>query len=149
MESRVVKAIVVVAWAIDYIGVFFFFLMIGPPPRSTLFPYTTPSRSARLPVRVRDPPPAAGHRGARDAARDPASRAGGDPHGPPPRHARRAALCRRELRRGAAAAVCGVRQDPARAAALSRSAALPSRSAPAPVRRHGPHAAAPYGRDGL
>src|SRR5258708_36706591 len=34
---------------------FFFFLMIGPPPRSTLFPYTTLFRSAlaqRLPERA-------------------------------------------------------------------------------------------------
>src|SRR2546422_2301280 len=39
---------------------FFFFLMIRRPPRSTLFPYTTLFRSARVPGRgegARRPPP--------------------------------------------------------------------------------------------
>src|SRR5690348_17641385 len=35
----------------------FFFLMIRPPPRSTLFPYTTLFRSRRVARRGRGPPP--------------------------------------------------------------------------------------------
>src|SRR3712207_8467330 len=34
---------------------FFFFLMIRRPPRSTLFPYTTLFRSRLYPITVRDP----------------------------------------------------------------------------------------------
>src|SRR5215203_6639692 len=55
---------------------FFFFLMIRRPPRSTLFPYTTLFRSGRLPA------------GPRDLVRSPLRRpwpAGGSPAGPPPR----------------------------------------------------------------
>src|SRR5947199_163008 len=36
---------VVGLWPILYVSVYFFFLMIRPPPRSTLFPYTTLFRS--------------------------------------------------------------------------------------------------------
>src|SRR5207249_7425572 len=36
---------------------FFFFLRLRPPPRSTLFPYTTLFRSGALPVAVAPPPP--------------------------------------------------------------------------------------------
>src|SRR2546430_9874581 len=43
----------------DYTRVLFFFLMIRRPPRSTLFPYTTLFRSARL---VEDPPGQQVHR---------------------------------------------------------------------------------------
>src|SRR5439155_24417365 len=52
----------------------YFFLIIRPPPRSTLFPYTTLFRSVRLPVdsvRSQDDPglePAGGARGDRDQA---------------------------------------------------------------------------------
>src|SRR6266566_8267365 len=47
--------------------VYFFFLMIRRPPRSTLFPYTTlfrsrPGSAAELPP----PPPGSGHRGSGD-----------------------------------------------------------------------------------
>src|SRR5215203_7089631 len=45
---------------------FFFFLMIRRPPRSTLFPYTTLFRSRRPPGRCRRPSPAASARGRRD-----------------------------------------------------------------------------------
>src|SRR3989337_4013617 len=49
------------------IRVFFFFLMIRRPPRSTLFPYTTLFRSQRAPLLV--PPDRAGSRRG-DAGRD-------------------------------------------------------------------------------
>src|ERR1017187_10851852 len=39
----------------DWCGLFFFFLMIRRPPRSTLFPYTTLFRSAN-PVRQEEEP---------------------------------------------------------------------------------------------
>src|SRR6266851_8135236 len=48
-------------WAI-LCSIFFFFLMIRRPPRSTLFPYTTLFRSAGDAVRLLQPPDApAGH----------------------------------------------------------------------------------------
>src|SRR5574337_1931809 len=37
------------AWLRSRFSLFFFFLMIRRPPRSTLFPYTTLFRSAQLP----------------------------------------------------------------------------------------------------
>src|SRR2546430_3963368 len=44
------------------VGLFFFFLMIRRPPRSTLFPYTTLFRSAdRVPARRRSGQPASRH----------------------------------------------------------------------------------------
>src|SRR5437773_4623036 len=49
---------------------FFFFLMIRPPPRSTLFPYTTLFRSRRGPVGGRKAPRAACFRPRRYARRD-------------------------------------------------------------------------------
>src|SRR5207248_11587979 len=36
-----------------HVFLFFFFLMLRPPPRSTLFPYTTLFRSRRAPLRER------------------------------------------------------------------------------------------------
>src|SRR5690349_22407629 len=55
--------------------VFFFFLMIRRPPRSTLFPYTTLFRSAGGPVAAAHLPPRRGHR--------PPGRSGGrSPHCP-------------------------------------------------------------------
>src|SRR2546428_7953973 len=36
---------------IEFVFLFFFFLMIRRPPRSTLFPYTTLFRSAMIPMR--------------------------------------------------------------------------------------------------
>src|SRR2546422_10970150 len=59
---------------------FFFFLMIRRPPRSTLFPYTTLFRSRHLrPGRPGGVPPAAGDgdRGAGARPRRPARGAGG------------------------------------------------------------------------
>src|SRR6266850_6111072 len=55
-------------------GVFFFFLMIRRPPRSTLFPYTTLFRSARRPggrhaARTRERPARARRRAAPSRAR--------------------------------------------------------------------------------
>src|SRR5207247_2009458 len=61
------------------------------------------ARLARLAVRVRDPPPAAGHRGARDAARDPESRAGGASQGPPPPQPTAASPARRARASGCTA----------------------------------------------
>src|SRR5438552_14432340 len=50
-------------------SLFFFFLMIRPPPRSTLFPYTTLFRSRRLAERrepvLLDPAPGGRERGER------------------------------------------------------------------------------------
>src|SRR5438874_8931703 len=105
----------------------FFFLMIRRPPRSTLFPYTTLFRSEGVALRLRAPAPAARHRRAGHAARHPAPRPGRDPQRAASRHAGRPALPGGQLRRRAAAAVRGVRQDAARAAALPEPAALPGR----------------------
>src|SRR5438132_3820659 len=38
---------------LSFLSLFLFFLMIRPPPRSTLFPYTTLFRSRRRPARSR------------------------------------------------------------------------------------------------
>src|SRR2546421_1200762 len=50
----------------DRLLIYFFFLMIRRPPRSTLFPYTTLFRSVAVPVgradRRREDPPLHGHR---------------------------------------------------------------------------------------
>src|SRR3712207_9266277 len=64
-------------YATSYVGVFFFFLMIRRPPRSTLFPYTTLFRSR----------PARGRRRARPGPRRPPRSAG--------RRRRRRARCPR------------------------------------------------------
>src|SRR6267154_5959389 len=49
MRSK--KSISVLLSSIVYVGLFFFFLMIRRPPRSTLFPYTTLFRSSpRVPM---------------------------------------------------------------------------------------------------
>src|SRR6266536_3422156 len=44
-----------VAWSPDGREIWFFFLMIRRPPRSTLFPYTTLFRSPPCPQDLRDP----------------------------------------------------------------------------------------------
>src|SRR6266567_598083 len=79
--------------------VFFFFLMIRRPPRSTLFPYTTLFRSAhhlKVPaVPDADPAPPAGLPG-------PAVHLGPDPHRPVPVvRRRRAVRADRAVRHGA------------------------------------------------
>src|SRR3712207_9241839 len=53
--------------------VFFFFLMIRRPPRSTLFPYTTLFRSPRIAAAQQDRPDAAraGHTGRGERQLDP------------------------------------------------------------------------------
>src|SRR3989454_422371 len=83
---------------------------------------------------------------ARGAARDPASRSGGDPPGGAPRADRQPALPRGELRGHAAPALRRVREDAARAAALSRSPTLRGRAAASAVRRDRQHVAAAHGR---
>src|SRR5207237_442997 len=103
---------------------------------------------ARLAVRLRHSPSASGFHRPRHPARHPAPRPGRDPHRAAPHRTRRAALPSRELRRGAAPAVCGVRENAARAAAVSRPAPLSRRPAPPALRRHRPHAAALDGRHG-
>src|ERR1017187_10584255 len=45
-------------YSVSLLSVFFFFLMIRRPPRSTLFPYTTLFRSARFLSRTAHCPPA-------------------------------------------------------------------------------------------
>ena len=122
-----------------------------PRPLARDVPDGRLARGARLEglaVRVRHPQAAAGQRGTRRAARHPAPRPGRDPHRPAALHARRAAVCRRQLRRGPAPTVRGIRQDAARAAALPRPAGRPGRPADSAVRRHGPHPAAPHGCGG-
>src|SRR2546430_16208852 len=76
---------------------FFFFLMIRRPPRSTLFPYTTLFRSGILPCHPTGHPRRAGRRwtpGRRDVGTLPLSRA---PHDRAP-HRRRGARPRAVLR---------------------------------------------------
>src|SRR5262245_63970303 len=52
-----------------FICIYFFFLMIRRPPRSTLFPYTTLFRSATGTVSADSPRPGSGY--GRPGARDP------------------------------------------------------------------------------
>src|SRR5256885_10061145 len=49
-------------FVVSFVYIFFFFLMIRRPPRSTLFPYTTLFRSVLL-GRVEDPPRPPHHAG--------------------------------------------------------------------------------------
>src|SRR6266508_4773607 len=67
--------------------IFFFFLMIRRPPRSTLFPYTTLFRSPRLPRRRRDVRPGVlradvreGHAGDGRRPREPDARRRSEEH---------------------------------------------------------------------
>src|SRR5207302_10227357 len=84
-------------FTIHLVSAFFFFLMIRPPPRSTLFPYTTLFRSARCTRRARS---TLGNRDSAAHGRD--SR----------RRDRRAGIPRRvQHRTGAARLARGVRGD--------------------------------------
>src|SRR5215469_1603770 len=47
-ESTVIVIIAGIAYCINCFPIFFFFLMIRRPPRSTLFPYTTLFRSGTM-----------------------------------------------------------------------------------------------------
>src|SRR5256885_12077828 len=50
-HTRLISSIFFSSYPASYTSVFFFFLMIGPPPRSTLFPYPTLFRSGDRQVR--------------------------------------------------------------------------------------------------
>src|SRR5256886_7121822 len=59
-------------FASERLALFFFFLMIRRPPRSTLFPYTTLFRSDRVPARRCAPVPAVDPAPGRSPGVDPA-----------------------------------------------------------------------------
>ena len=105
------------------------------------------ARLARVAVRIRHPR-ATGLGGAQRAAWNPAPRRRRNPHRAAELHAAGSTSHRRELRHRDAAAVCVLRQDVARGAALSRPPAVSGWPAGAALRRHGAHPPAADGCHG-